>query len=225
MLASPMRLLVITAAALLLVVLAVKISLAARGLTAAEAAEIAAVLAPTGAPDAPPAYAHCASCHLHDGSGRPDGSIPRLNGQRRTVIENKLFRLRSGMARLPVMDPFARTLDPHEITEIASYLSELPDTPSVPNNATDEERATGASLYAEHCASCHGAHGEGNDGLLASRLCGQYAGYLDRRLQEVATKARGDADAVMQGVLEGLPVDDLEPVVKWLAAGKGCVSP
>lgn len=225
MLAPPMRLLVIAAAALLLVVLAVKISLAARGLTAAEAAEIAAVLAPTGAPDAPPAYAHCASCHLHDGSGRPDGSIPRLNGQRRTVIENKLFRLRSGMTRLPVMDPFARTLDPHEIIEIANYLSELPDTPSVPSNATDEERATGASLYAEHCASCHGAHGEGNDGLLASRLCGQYAGYLDRRLQEVATKARGDADAVMQGVLEGLPVDDLEPVVKWLAAGRGCVLP
>ena len=225
MLVRPMRLLVTTAAVLLLVVLAVKISLAARGLTAAEAAEIAAVLAPTGAPGAPPAYAHCASCHLHDGSGRPDGSIPRLNGQRRTVIENKLFRLRSGMTRLPVMDPFARTLDPQEITEIASYLSELPDTPSPPSDATDEERATGASLYAEHCASCHGAHGEGQDGLFASRLCGQYAGYLDRRLQEVATKERGDADAVMQGVLEGLPVDDLEPVVQWLAAGKGCVSP
>lgn len=199
--------------------------LIARGPTEAEASEIAAVLAPTGAVGAPPAYAHCASCHLHDGSGRPDGSIPRLNGQRRTVLENKLYRLRSGMMRLPVMDPFARALEPRQINELAAYLSELPDTRGASSNPSDEARATGAALYAEHCASCHGAHGEGHDGLFASRLCGQYAGYMERRLREVKAKARGDADAVMQGVLDGLPIEDLTPIVQWLAAGKGCVAP
>jgi cytochrome c553 len=228
MLVAAMRIFVTLVAVVLLSAVVVLTWVIARGPTEAEASEIAAVLAPTGAPDAPPAYAHCASCHLHDGSGRPDGSIPRLNGQSRAVLQNKLYRLRSGMLRLPVMDPFARTLEPREISEVAVYLSKLPDTPSGPSgpsDASDEARAIGASLYAEHCASCHGANGEGHDGLFASRLCGQYAGYMERRLREVKEKTRGDADAVMQGVLAGLPFEDFEPIVNWLAAGKGCVAP
>lgn len=220
-----MRVLVTVTAVLLLVAVTAATWLMARGPTAAEAARIAATLAPTAPADEPPAYAHCASCHLHDGSGRPDGSIPRLNGQRRAVLENKLYRLRAGMIRMPVMDPFARTLMPKEISEIAVYLSRLPETPTAPRDATDEERAAGAALFSQHCAACHGDHGEGHDGLFASRLCGQYAGYLERRLQEVVAKTRGDADAVMQGVLDGVPAQDLGPIVTWLSVGEGCVAP
>lgn len=196
--------------------------------SAAQASRIAEVLASTAPPDEPPAYAHCASCHLHDGSGRPDGSIPRLAGQRRSVLENKLYLLRMGTLRLPVMEPYARTLAPDEIAEVAGYLSQLPE-PSVTSSGAKqrdeedrEEQTRGASLYAAHCASCHGAHAEGNDGLRASRLCGQYAGYLNRRLAEVAARTRGDADAVMQGVIDVVPVDELPPIVAWLAAKKGC---
>lgn len=208
-----------------LIALAALTWLMARGPTAAEAERIAAVLASTAPPDEPPAYAHCASCHLHDGSGRPDGSIPRLNGQRKAVLENKLYRLRAGLMRMPVMDPFARTLETKEIAEISGYLSALPETSVAPAEASDEERGAGASLYAEHCASCHGDNAEGHDGLFASRLCGQYPGYLVRRLGEVAEKTRGNADAVMQGVLDGVPADALDPIVKWLSAGEGCVAP
>jgi cytochrome c553 len=196
-----------------------------RGPTPAQSARIAAVLQSTAPADEPAAYAHCASCHLHDGSGRPDGSIPRLAGQRRSVLENKLYRLRAGMMRLPVMDAFARTLAPKEIAEIAGYLSGLPEPTTTPSEVTEEERARGASLYAQHCASCHGANGEGHDGLFASRLCGQYAGYLDRRLEQVAARTRGDADAIMQDVVDAVPVDELRVIVAWLAGGKGCTSP
>jgi len=225
MLGAPMRAFVAIASVLLLVLFGATLYFAVRGPTDAEASEIAAVLAPTGSPAAPPAYAHCASCHLHDGSGRPDGAIPRLNGQRRAVLEQKLHRLRAGSTWMPVMAPFARALEASEISEVATYLSSLPDTVLARSDLTDEERSIGATLFTEHCASCHGANGEGHDGLFASRLCGQYAGYLERRLREVETKVRGDSDAIMQGVLEGLPVADLEPVVKWLAAGRGCVAP
>lgn len=196
-----------------------------RGPSPAQSARIAAVLQSTAPPDEPAAYAHCASCHLHDGSGRPDGSIPRLTGQRRSVLENKLYRLRAGMLRLPVMDPFARSLAPNEIAEIAGYLSGLPELTVVPDDVTEEERGRGASLYAQHCASCHGANAEGHDGLFASRLCGQYAGYLNRRLDQVAERTRGDADAIMQDVVDAVPVEDLRVIVAWLAGGKGCTSP
>lgn len=224
MLAPAMRIFISVVALIVVSAIAWVSWLMARGPTPAQSARIAAALESAAPTDEPAAYAHCASCHLHDGSGRPDGSIPRLNGQRKAVLQNKLFRLRVGLMRMPVMDPFARTLEPKEISEISDYLAALPETAVAPADASEEERAAGASLYAEHCASCHGDNAEGHDGLFASRLCGQYPGYLARRLDEVARKTRGDADAVMQGVLEGVPADALGPIVKWLSAGGGCVA-
>ena len=224
MLAPAMRIFITVMALIVLAGVGSATWLMTRQPSVAQAARIAAVLESTAPPGEPAAFAHCASCHLHDGSGRPDGSIPRLTGQRRSVLENKLYRLRAGILRMPVMDPFARTLVPSEIAQIAEYLSDLPAA-AAPSDATEEERAHGASLYAEHCASCHGANGEGQDGLFASRLCGQYAGYLNRRLAEVAAGTRGDADAVMQDAIDAVPVDDLRVIVAWLAAGKGCTSP
>jgi len=123
------------------------------------------------------------------------------------------------------MDPFARTLAPEDITQIAKYLSQLHELPVPSNELRSTEHAQGASLYAQHCASCHGAAGEGQDGIFASRLCGQYAGYLNRRLAEAAAKSRGDADAIMQGVVDLVPSHQLGPIVGWLAEGRGCQAP
>lgn len=190
------------------------------GIPEEEAAEIDRVLRPSIPPDEPPAYSHCASCHLHDGMGRPDGSIPRLAGQRRTVLRNKLARLRAGRSGLPVMEPFARTLHASEIEEIARYLEGLPDSHSSGPELSANERELGRSLYAEHCSACHGAKAEGHDGLGAARLCGQYSGYVERRLREARRETRGSADAVMAGVLQNVPEGALPPIVRWLAAGE-----
>lgn len=225
MLASIVRVFVVMVALLALVGLAAVAWLTTRGPSKAQAERIAALLEDPAPDGELPAYAHCASCHLHDGSGRPDGSIPRLAGQRRTVLENKLYRLRAGTMRLPVMDPYARNLLPEEVSEIAIYLSRLPEIEIGPSDVSDEERARGAALYAQHCVACHGANGEGDDAVMASRLCGQHAGYLERRLEEAAAGTRGAADAIMQGVVDTVPDDDLRRIVGWLAAGKGCASP
>ena len=225
MLGPTMRVFITVVALLVIVCVATLTWLMTRGPNAAQAARIAAALESAVPPGEPATYAHCASCHLHDGSGRPDGSIPRLNGQRRAVLENKLYRLRAGMTRLPVMDPFARTLAPREVAEIAKYLSGLPETDFAQADVPEDERAKAVALYAQHCASCHGANGEGNDGLFASRLCGQYAGFLARRLDEIAARKRGDADAIMQDVVDAVPSDDLRVIVPWLAGGEGCLTP
>jgi len=225
MLAVTMRIFITVVGLISVVGVMIAMWLMLRGPSPVQAARIAAVLQSTAPPGEPPAYAHCASCHLHDGSGRPDGSIPRLTAQRRSVLENKLHRLRAGSMRMPVMEPYARTLSPKDITEIATYLSALPEPAVAPSVVSEEKLAKGASLFAQHCASCHGANGEGQDGLFSSRLCGQYAGYLNRRLDEVAARTRGDADAVMHGVADTVPVDDLRVIVGWLAAGKGCTAP
>jgi cytochrome c553 len=225
MLASAVRPFIMVLVLVVLAGLAGVAWLMGRNPSAAQAARIAEVLEDIRPAGEPAAYAHCVSCHLHDGSGRPDGSIPRLAGQRRAVLENKLYRLRAGTMHLPVMDPYARTLLPREVGEIASYLSQLSEIEVTPSAASDEQRARGAALYAVHCVACHGPRGEGDDGVLASRLCGQYAGYLQRRLEEAAAGTRGAADAIMQGVVDTVPVDDLGLIVAWLASGKGCSPP
>lgn len=225
MLLSEMRKLATALALLALVGVALLVWLISRGPDAAQAARIDEVLADQAPADQPPAYADCASCHLHDGSGRPDGSIPRLAGQRRAVLENKLYRLRSGTMRLPVMDPYARALPLAEVAEIATYLSKLPELELAPVEVDGAQRVRGAALFVQHCAACHGANGEGSDPLSASRLCGQYAGYLERRLEEAAAGSRGDADAIMRGVVAAVPAEDLPAIVAWLAAGKGCTAP
>jgi len=225
MLAAAVRIFIIVIVLAALVGLVAVVWLTTRGPSAAQAARIAEVLEDTTPAGEPPAFAHCVSCHLHDGSGRPDGSIPRLAGQRRAVLENKLYRLRAGTMHLPVMDPYARTLLPTEVADIAIYLSQLPEIEVASSAASDDERAAGAALFAQHCVACHGANGEGDDGLFASRLCGQYAGYLARRLEEAAAGTRGPADAIMQGVVDTVPIDDRELIVAWLAAGTGCGSP
>jgi cytochrome c553 len=196
-----------------------------RGPSEAQAARIAEVLRSTAPEGEPAAYAPCASCHLHDGMGRPDGSIPRLAGQRRAVLENKLHRLRTGVARLPVMDPFARSLTPNEITEVATYLSALPVAERTSSTAREQRLVRGASRYALRCASCHGTSAEGHDGLFASSLCGQYAGYLHRRLHEIVAGDRGDADAIMRDAIADVSIGELRVIAAWLAKGKGCVAP
>lgn len=220
-----MRVFVIALGVVALVFVVALAWLAALEPTEAEAERIEAVLRETAPAAEPAAYAHCASCHLHDGSGRPDGAIPRLNGQRRSVLQHKLYRLRAGTLSIPVMDPFARALDLAEVEEIAGYLARLPETSFSTGELSDEERVSGEALYGEHCASCHGARGEGHDGLFASRLCGQYGGYLERRLREISSGARGDADAIMRGVVAVVPEDAFGPIVAWLSQKNGCATP
>lgn len=157
-------------------------------------------------------FESCASCHLADGEGRPDGSIPRLAGQRSAIVARKLRRLARGEVDLPVMVGFARSLNDSDIDDVADFLEELP----VPVQGTADPR--GAELYAV-CAACHGLSGEGNDGLGAPRLCGQHAPYLVRRMEESVANTRGDADPAMAAIVAAMAPADRAAIASFLASG------
>ncbi len=159
-------------------------------------------------------FASCASCHLADASGRPDGSIPRLAGQRAAILQRKLERLASGEVDLPVMAGFAASLQPAEITAVSTWLAGLPDPAP-----RDPPAGAGALLYAGSCLPCHGPQAEGQDALGAPRLCGQHAPYLLRRMQDSAQGARADADLAMAAIVRAVPQGDREVIAAWLAAG------
>lgn len=173
-------------------------------------------VAPANASDPRSAlFASCASCHMADGGGRSDGTVPRLAGQRATIVASKLQKLQSGATFLPVMLPFARALTAAESQSVADYVAGLP----VPRHAarTDE----GAQDYAALCATCHGARGEGSDTLLAPRLCGQHAAYLERRMDEIVANVRGDADPAMAAIVGPVPPATRATIAGWLA-GAAC---
>lgn len=159
-------------------------------------------------------FSSCASCHLADASGRPDGSVPRLAGQREAVLVDKLQRLRDGRVHLPVMEAFARSLSPAEIADLAAFLSGLEGLGGT----------HAASAQARPCLACHGAAADAVGGPLAPRLCGQHAAYLERRARALGAGDRADQPFVpaMAATLAALSDGALAEVAAGLAAG-GCV--
>ena len=181
---------------------------------------------PQGDVSAAELYAACASCHLADGSGRSDGFVPKLAGQREKIIVHKLQKLRDGSMDLPVMIPFARALEVNEIYQVARYIATLPETsPNVmpvwlsDSNTTPKNMISSKQDYVANCAGCHGAEGQGNDALLAPKLCGQHAQYLTRRMSEIKHNFRGDADKGMIAILNTVNKQKREGVARWLATG------
>lgn len=156
-------------------------------------------------------YASCASCHMADGSGRSDGKVPRLAGQSEKILVHKLQKLRNDKVGLPVMVPFARALSDSEVTQVAHYIARLPS----PTGGASSNKN-----YALFCAACHGEAGQGNDILLAPKLCGQHAKYLERRILEIEHNSRGDADSGMISVLNTMDQKTRTGITQWLAAGK-----
>jgi cytochrome c553 len=164
-------------------------------------------------------FASCASCHLADGGGRPDGAIPRLAGQSAAILQAKLTKIRSGEVFLPVMAAFANSLAPGEVTAVATYLSLL-SAPAHIGYGDGNALLVGERTYAESCAACHGAKGEGNPALEAPKLCGQHAGYIVRRVAEVRANNRGDANPGMAAIVGNLAEDQLAAVADYLSRGK-----
>ncbi len=164
-------------------------------------------------------FASCASCHLADAGGRPDGAIPRLAGQRASFLEARLHALREGSLYLPVMTPFARALTDVEIRQVSAYLSSLPrPTPvGIAPGTPREEMELGAQIYAERCRVCHAVDGAGQLAQNAPRICGQHEAYLVRRLNEMVGVDRRSAETAMSTIAEALSAEERRVVSEHLA--------
>ncbi|HLW47766.1 MAG TPA: c-type cytochrome [bacterium] len=105
---------------------------------------------------------HCASCHGSIGQGTPDG-IP-LAGIGAAAVD---FVLATG--RMPLSDPHQPMMrrgsnwTRRQIDDIVAFVTSLgpggPPIPVVHPEAGD--LTTGGQIYAENCAPCHGASGQG----------------------------------------------------------------
>jgi thiosulfate dehydrogenase len=123
---------------------------------------------------------NCTNCHLQAGMKRDAiplnvaGMYPKWrskNGKRNGI------GLRIRECFLYSMDGIMPPEDAPEILAVAAYITYLsqgeviggePDGRGVPtllNTGYDPNPANGRAVYLEQCSSCHGEHGEGNNGI------------------------------------------------------------
>lgn len=162
-------------------------------------------------------YQVCSSCHLADGAGQVDGTMPQLAGQRRTVLIKQMTDIRSGLRHNPSMYPYVARLDgPQAVSDVAGYIETLP----IPEDngvgpGTDLER--GEQVYSSQCARCHGAEGEGMEEAFYPRISAQHYRYLVRQLIDIAGGRRGNAHPDMTRVVESLSAKEIASVADYVS--------
>ncbi len=162
-------------------------------------------------------YRECAACHQPEGWGYTTGSVPQIAGQHPKVIIKQLADLRAGSRQSGLMAPYAAVEvigGTQALADVAAYISTLEI--SVANGqgpGSDLER--GASLYAEHCAECHGVDGEGNNDDLVPRLQAQHYRYLVRQFQWIRDGGHRDANADMKDTIHNLDDGEMAAVLDY----------
>jgi cytochrome c553 len=166
-------------------------------------------------------YAGCAVCHGDDGTGRADGTFPRIAGQHASVVAKQIEDIRSGARSNPIMASHIEMLtDPEEVADVAAYVAALSPDPA---SATGERSAVGATergaeLYARDCRRCHGDRGEGSAERAVPVVAGQHSAYLLRQLRAIAGSRRRNAHPHMVEAVFDYPDADLRALSEYLAA-------
>jgi len=138
-------------------------------------------------------FEQCVSCHGKDGGGNVTGSIPRIAGQHYSVLVRQIIDFRYGKrwdVRMEgVMAEHSVLAGNQDIADVASYVSKL-DRDGARGIGDGLYVERGAALYANACASCHGANADGDGARGIPRLAGQHAAYLARQIYDAVDARR-----------------------------------
>jgi len=168
-------------------------------------------------------YPLCASCHLENGWGKPDGSFPVIAGQHRDVLIKQLEDIRSKNRNNPTMYPFT---EPGSIgglqgiADVTAYIAVMQVDPN-PGVGSGKELALGKQVYQLHCAQCHGKNGLGNNESFFPKLKGQHYAYLLRQLQWIGNGYRKNTNPEMVKRVKDLSDGELDAVADYLSRLKG----
>jgi cytochrome c553 len=164
------------------------------------------------------AYEVCEGCHRKDGSGRANGTYPRLAGQHATVVVKQLVDIRSGRRHNPDMAPLVAepVLSLQAIADIAAHLQALP-VPSSNGKGSGSDPALGKQLYERDCAACHGPGGQGDAATFRPMVASQHYRYLLRELVNIADGSRRNSNADMVKVVKPYSSAELEAVADHMS--------
>jgi cytochrome c553 len=163
------------------------------------------------------AFEACAVCHDADGSGRADGTFPRISGQHPTVIIKQLVDIRDGRRENHLMLVYAqRLIGPQEIADIARYASGLPP-PERNGQGDGRDLARAAEDFRSDCAACHGARAQGDAEHFVPKLAGQHYGYLLRQIRDIGARRRGNAHPDMVALTAHYRDAELRALVDYVS--------
>ncbi len=139
---------------------------------------------------------YCTTCHGADGRGNYGVQAPRLAGMEGWYLKRQLESYRAGLRGVHprdiegvAMQPMAAKLTDESIADIIEWVGNWEYRPS---EATIGGDAMVGRQFYNACATCHGAEGEGNQGLGAPALAGQNDWYLVTQLKNFLAGYRGN---------------------------------
>ncbi len=162
----------------------------------------------------------CTQCHSSDGGGDSLALAPAIAGMPVWYIEKQLQNFKSGMRGLHAGDTGGLRMYPMSLwlrdaadqKAVATYIASLPATTPAHELTEHGDAGKGAGYYAV-CGACHGASGEGNQGMGAPPLTGQSDWYLFESIKKYKSAIRGSGagdpfGAAMIGMVATLPDDN-----------------
>ena len=164
-------------------------------------------------------YPLCASCHLDNGWGKPDGSFPVIAGQHPEVMLKQMQDIRSRNRENPTMYPFSdpQTIGGEQaIKDVIAYISSL--TPPSKSGTGDGSQLTlGKKIYQQHCQQCHGEQAQGDNAAVYPKLKSQHHAYLLRQLKWIRDGYRKNVHPVMVSKVKPLSDNELDAVADYLS--------
>ena len=162
----------------------------------------------------------CAACHTSDGS-RGSAANPILQGQHPAYLAKQLTEFKAGLRKNAIMQGFASTLSPGDMTNVAAFYA---GKNAKPGFAKNKELATlGESIWRggiadrsiPACSGCHSPNGAGIPSQYP-RLAGQHADYVESQLIAFRSGARAN-NAVMMGVAAKLNDREIKALADYTA--------
>jgi cytochrome c553 len=192
-------------------------SLHAQDRSAAELMSRAAAASPDVAQGADLFKRHCKECHGSQGSGTRDREFPQLAGQQRLYLLGQLTQFISLERYGPQMHRvLAQVADPQSLSDLAAYLAaQAPDPHG--EHGDWHQIGVGRSLYSEHCAKCHGAHGEGRAAGPIPAVGGQNYTYLAAQLKGFAVRHGAKVDEELIKAVNSLSAAEQQSLADFMS--------
>ena len=162
----------------------------------------------------------CAACHTSDGS-RGSAANPILQGQHPAYLAKQLTEFKAGLRKNAIMQGFASTLSPGDMTNVAAFYAGKNAKPGFAKNK--ELAMLGESIWRggiadrsiPACSGCHSPNGAGIPSQYP-RLAGQHADYVESQLIAFRSGARGN-NPVMMGVAAKLNDREIKALADYTA--------
>ena len=164
-------------------------------------------------------YRGCAACHTPEGWGLASGVVPQLAGQHHNVVIKQLADIRSGNRANQLMVPYSSVEaigGAQAVADVAGYIDTLEI--SVENGkGAGVDLELGARLFAENCARCHGAEGEGDNEKFRPRIQAQHYNYLVTQFQQIRNGERNNSDPEMVAQIKNFEDRETRAVLDYVS--------